>query len=212
MSAASKIAKVGSPDETELSVAQALYDLETSVPDLKKELRPLQFNSAREVCIFCYFGDIYELMVDWGWQWKEGYCDFRAYPSSWAIQQNPTTVLTQTTYQWSRKRQDFFFFATLILPFSYSLTWNFRLTRELEKKFSDRHVVFIGQRRIMSKPGRNNRQKQPRPMSRTLTHVHDKILEDLVFPTEIVGKRTRVLTDGKKIIKVSVLTLDNNNV
>ncbi len=49
MSAAGKIAKVGSPDETELSVAQALYDLETSVPDLKKELRPLQFNSAREV-------------------------------------------------------------------------------------------------------------------------------------------------------------------
>lgn len=49
MSAAGKIAKVGTPDETELSVAQALYDLETSVPDLKKELRPLQFNSAREV-------------------------------------------------------------------------------------------------------------------------------------------------------------------
>jgi len=49
MSAANKIAKVGSPDETELSVAQALYDLENSVADLKKELRPLQFNSAREV-------------------------------------------------------------------------------------------------------------------------------------------------------------------
>ena len=49
MSAAGKIAKLGSPDETELSVAQALFDLETSVPDLKKELRPLQFNSAREV-------------------------------------------------------------------------------------------------------------------------------------------------------------------
>jgi hypothetical protein len=101
------------------------------------------------------------------------------------------------TYQWSGKRQDFIFLATFILPFTYTglwLTWNFRLTRELEKKFSDRHVVFIGQRRIMSKPGRNNRQKQPRPLSRTLTHVHDKILEDLVFPTEIVGKRIRVLT------------------
>ena len=49
MSTAGKIAKLGSPDETELSVAQALFDLETSVPDLKKELRPLQFNSAREV-------------------------------------------------------------------------------------------------------------------------------------------------------------------
>ena len=57
MSAAGKIAKVGSPDETELSVAQALYDLETSVPDLKKELRPLQFNSAREVCsVHCCLG------------------------------------------------------------------------------------------------------------------------------------------------------------
>jgi len=77
-----------------------------------------------------------------------------------------------------------------------------RLTRELEKKFSDRHVVFIGQRRIMRKPGRYSRQKQPRPMSRTLTKVHEKILEDLVFPTEIVGKRTRVCTDGRKIIKV----------
>lgn len=79
-----------------------------------------------------------------------------------------------------------------------------RLTRELEKKFSDRHVVFIGQRRIMRKPGRNSRQKQPRPMSRTLTAVHEKILEDLVFPTEIVGKRTRVCPDGRKIIKVYV--------
>ena len=49
MSAVGKIAKVGTPDETELAVAQALYDLETSVPDLKKELRPLQFTSAREV-------------------------------------------------------------------------------------------------------------------------------------------------------------------
>ena len=81
---------------------------------------------------------------------------------------------------------------------------NGRLTRELEKKFSDRHVVFIGQRRIMRKPGRTSRQKQPRPMSRTLTVVHEKILEDLVYPTEIVGKRTRVLTDGRKIIKVYV--------
>jgi hypothetical protein len=78
------------------------------------------------------------------------------------------------------------------------------LTRELEKKFSDRHVVFIGQRRIMRKPGRYSRQKQPRPMSRTLTKVHEKILGDLVFPTEIVGKRTRVCTDGRKIIKVYV--------
>src|SRR5271156_6410242 len=63
----------------------------------------------------------------------------------------------------------------------------------------------------MRKPGRNSRQKQPRPMSRTLTVVHEKILEDLVYPTEIVGKRTRVLTDGRKIIKVYVAYYGHGN-
>lgn len=77
-----------------------------------------------------------------------------------------------------------------------------RLTRELEKKFSDRHVVFVAQRRMLSKPTRNSRTKQKRPRSRTLTSVHEKILEDLVFPTEIVGKRTRVAADGSKLLKV----------
>lgn len=76
-----------------------------------------------------------------------------------------------------------------------------RLTRELEKKFSDRHVLFVGQRRILSKPGHRSRVKQPRPRSRTLTAVHASILEDLVYPTEITGKRVRVATDGGKLIK-----------
>ncbi|KIM69648.1 hypothetical protein SCLCIDRAFT_1208133 [Scleroderma citrinum Foug A] len=77
-----------------------------------------------------------------------------------------------------------------------------RLTRELEKKFSDRHVVFVAQRRMLSRPTRNSRTKQKRPRSRTLTNVHEKILEDLVFPTDITGKRTRVATDGSKLLKV----------
>jgi len=80
-----------------------------------------------------------------------------------------------------------------------------RLTRELEKKFSDRHVVFVAQRRMLSKPTLTSRVKQKRPRSRTLTNVHEKILEDLVYPTEIVGKRTRVAVDGSKLLKVYVL-------
>ncbi|KAK0525089.1 ribosomal protein S7A, partial [Tilletia horrida] len=68
-------------------------------------------------------------------------------------------------------------------------------------KFSDRHVVFVGQRRILGKPGRQSRVKQPRPRSRTLTAVHESILADIVYPTEITGKRTRVATDGSKLIK-----------
>ena len=42
--------------------------------------------------------------------------------------------------------------------------------RELEKKFSGKHVVFIAQRRILPKPTRKaNKLKQKRPRSRTLT-------------------------------------------
>lgn len=37
------------PSELETNIAQALYDLETSVADLKGALRPLQFHSAKEV-------------------------------------------------------------------------------------------------------------------------------------------------------------------
>ncbi|KAJ4472153.1 40S ribosomal protein S7 [Lentinula aciculospora] len=85
-----------------------------------------------------------------------------------------------------------------------------RLTRELEKKFSDRHVVFVAQRRMLRKPTRNSRVQQKRPRSRTLTNVHEKILEDLVFPTEIVGKRTRVAVDGSKLLKVFLDSKDAN--
>lgn len=41
-----------------------------------------------------------------------------------------------------------------------------------------------------------------RPRSRTLTAVHDAILEDLVYPAEIVGKRVKYRIDGSKIMKV----------
>merc|ERR1712096_26145 len=79
-----------------------------------------------------------------------------------------------------------------------------RLVRELEKKFSGKHVLIVAQRRILPKETRKQTRKgaQKRPMSRTLTSVHDKILEDLCFPAEIVGKRTRVKLDSSKLIKV----------
>lgn len=78
-----------------------------------------------------------------------------------------------------------------------------RLVRELEKKFSGRHVVIIAQRRILPKPSKDNHKKQQqRPRSRTLTAVHEAILDDLVYPTEITGKRIRYRLDGSKLYKV----------
>uniref|UniRef100_G3PDV5 40S ribosomal protein S7 n=1 Tax=Gasterosteus aculeatus aculeatus TaxID=481459 RepID=G3PDV5_GASAC len=80
-----------------------------------------------------------------------------------------------------------------------------RLVRELEKKFSGKHVVFIAQRRILPKPTRKSRikNKQKRPRSRTLTSVHNAILEDLVFPSEIVGKRIRVKMDCSRLSRTT---------
>uniref|UniRef100_A0A7S1GM27 40S ribosomal protein S7 n=1 Tax=Cyclophora tenuis TaxID=216820 RepID=A0A7S1GM27_CYCTE len=88
-----------------------------------------------------------------------------------------------------------------------------RLVRELEKKFSGRHVLIVGQRTILGKSYvRNQKTKGPRPRSRTLTAVQDAILEDIVYPTEILGKRTRVKTDGKRIMRVMLDSKDQPNV
>merc|ERR1712127_677995 len=88
-----------------------------------------------------------------------------------------------------------------------------RLVRELEKKFSGKHVVVVAQRRILPKPTRKTRsQKQMRPRSRTLTAVHDSILEDLVFPSEIVGKSVRVKLDTSRLVKVVLEKAQQTNV
>lgn len=68
--------------------------------------------------------------------------------------------------------------------------------------YSDHHVVIVAQRTILGKAWKRTKNHGPLPRSRTITNVHEAILEDLVFPTEIVGKRTRYGTDGSKLLKV----------
>ncbi|KAG0240278.1 40S ribosomal protein S7 [Mortierella sp. GBAus27b] len=159
--ASHKIAKKSPADEVELSVAQALLDLENNVADWKKELVNLHIAGAKE--------------IETG-TGRKAIVIFVPVPQLKAF----------------HKIQQ-------------------RLTRELEKKFSDRHVVFVAQRRIMAKPTRNSRVKQQRPRTRTLTTVHEKLLEDLVYPTEITGKRTRVQTDQRRIIKVFLDVKDSTS-
>lgn len=48
--------------------------------------------------------------------------------------------------------------------------------------------------------------------SRTLTWVYDAILDDLVFPAEIVGKRIRVKLDGKQMMKVHLDKTQQTNI
>ncbi|KAJ8306613.1 hypothetical protein KUTeg_017158 [Tegillarca granosa] len=50
------------------------------------------------------------------------------------------------------------------------------------------------------------------PLIRTLTAVHDSILDDLTFPAEIVGKRIRVKLDGSRLIKVHLDKTQQTNI
>merc|ERR1739848_346105 len=59
-----------------------------------------------------------------------------------------------------------------------------KIVRELEKKFSGKHVMIIGQRKVMAKEARKATAKcykQKRPISRSVKHVHEAILEDCVY-------------------------------
>uniref|UniRef100_A0A452EBP9 40S ribosomal protein S7 n=1 Tax=Capra hircus TaxID=9925 RepID=A0A452EBP9_CAPHI len=74
---------------------------------------------------------------------------------------------------------------------------------QLEKLFSGKHIVFIAQMRILPKQTRKSyrKNKQKLPRSCTLVAVHDSILEDLVFPSEIVGRKIRMKPDGRQLVK-----------
>ena len=71
------------------------------------------------------------------------------------------------------------------------------LVHKLEK-FRGKHIIFITQRRILSNPTQKSctKNKQKHPRSCTLTAMHDTILENLVFPSEIVGKRIPIKLGG----------------
>lgn len=147
----------GSPAHTELdlTVAKALFELQSSSNEIAADLCALQLYGARE--------------IDLG---------------------NGRRALV------------------LVVPVPQLKAWqkiHSRLIHELGKKLggADRSIVMIAHRRIMGKPDRKNSRsiKHQRPRSRTLTAVHENWLEDLVYPTEIVGKRTRV-KNGSRSMKV----------
>merc|ERR1711909_38930 len=73
-----------------------------------------------------------------------------------------------------------------------------KIVRELEKKFSGKHVMVIGQRKVMAKEARKagaKCYKQKRPISRSVKDVHENILEDVVYPAELVGKVIKAYLD-----------------
>jgi small subunit ribosomal protein S7e len=106
---------------------------------------------------------------------------------------------------------------SILLSLPYKLLTKYkmvagRLVRDLEKKFSGQHVVVIAHRTIApERPRTGKKVTGLRPRSRTLTAVHECLLEDLVSPGEIVGKRTRVKMDGSKTLNVLLDPKDAGN-
>lgn len=74
------------------------------------------------------------------------------------------------------------------------------LVAELERRFK-LPVIIVFQRTILPKYLKQKGQ-QRRPRSRTLTAVHDAILEDILHPYCILGRRMRVKVNGNKLFKV----------
>eukprot|EP00916_Digyalum_oweni_P014707 GHVL01024095.1.p1 GENE.GHVL01024095.1~~GHVL01024095.1.p1 ORF type:complete len:194 (+),score=27.68 GHVL01024095.1:62-643(+) len=77
-----------------------------------------------------------------------------------------------------------------------------RLIAELEKKFPKKHVVFAAHRTMMKANLCKKKGFKVLPRSRTLTAVYASLLEDIVGPTEIVGKRLRVRQDSSELLKI----------
>ncbi|OHS94258.1 40S ribosomal protein S7 [Tritrichomonas foetus] len=64
------------------------------------------------------------------------------------------------------------------------------LIPELEKKLDGAQVIIVGKRRAFPKePVRGRRYVAIRPTGRTLRSVNESLLDDVVYPTAIVGKR-----------------------
>merc|ERR1712079_368827 len=106
----------------------------------------------------------------------------------------------------------------LMVPAQQVVGWQkvqTKIVRELEKKFSGKHVLVIGARKVMAKEAKKASAKcykQKRPISRSVAHVHDSILEDCVFPAEITGKRIRHKLDDSTVIKAFLDRASQTNI
>lgn len=72
---------------------------------------------------------------------------------------------------------------------------------ELEKRFAGRVVTFVAQRKVTRRPS-SVYGVQDVQRSTTRTAVNENVLGDLLYPSEVVGKRWRFRTDGSRVMKV----------
>eukprot|EP00967_Tisochrysis_lutea_P119707 scaffold195684_cov30-Tisochrysis_lutea.AAC.1 len=190
MFAAKKIVKEkdAQPEPFEMDVAQALCDLEANSNDLKAELRELYIVAAKEVDV----------------TGRKAVVIFVPYKLLKVVHKIQSRLVREVRELWAKHAP------RVACPVVYARPhprgccvaaagWcahrvSVLSLLQLEKKFSGKHVVIIGQRRIMRKPSAGQRQpKQKRPRSRTLTAVHEAVLEDLVRSLQATALARRTI-------------------
>lgn len=73
-----------------------------------------------------------------------------------------------------------------------------KIVNEIQKRRSQ-HAFVVSKRTVINKKGAFN---QRIPRNRTMTSVYDSILEDLITPAYIIGKRIRYRLNGSQLLKV----------
>jgi small subunit ribosomal protein S7e len=85
------------------------------------------------------------------------------------------------------------------------------LVKKLEDHFNTPVLIVPYKKKVNGKLYRRYVGKQV-PRNRTLTAVYDSLLEDLLYPATIVGKRIRHPKGGNRLFKVLVDPLDKDTV
>jgi len=83
--------------------------------------------------------------------------------------------------------------------------------KKLESKFSNPFVLVPLRKRINGNLYRRFRGKKV-PRTETLSHVYDTLLQDVLYPAVIVGKRVRFPKSRGRVFKVQVDALDREHV
>ena len=73
-----------------------------------------------------------------------------------------------------------------------------KIVNEIQKK-KNRHAFVLAKRTIINKKADF---KQIIPRNRTLTAVFDALLEDLIFPANVIGRRWRYRLNGSQLGKI----------
>ncbi|KAK6928848.1 Ribosomal protein S7e [Dillenia turbinata] len=165
--------KDADPTEFEETVAQSFFDLENTNHDLKSDLKDLFITSAVQVDVS---GNRKAVVIHVPYRLRK------------AFRKIHLKLVRELEKKFSGK--------VIIVTIN---GWNYSTGIKLVGTVDLQDVVLIASRRILRPPKKGSAVQRPR--TRTLTAVHEAMLEDIVCPAEIVGKRVRYCHDGSKIMK-----------